>query len=58
MSDAEVRKGMPSIELSRVEFERRFRTRFEDPAFDAVQGQIAQIAAIAWDGYINSRKAP
>lgn len=55
---ADVRKGMPSVELSRQEFERRFRERFDDPAFDAVQAQIAEIAAVAWDGYIHSRKAP
>ena len=58
MPDVDVRKGMPSVELSREEFESRFRQRFEDPAFDAVQAQIADVAAVAWDGYINSRKSP
>ena len=53
-----VRKGMPSVKLSRDEFERRFKSRFDDPAFDAVKGQIDDITAVAWDGYANSRKSP
>jgi multimeric flavodoxin WrbA len=58
MPEIDVRKGMPSVELSREEFERRFRNRFHDPAFAAVEEQIAAVAAVAWDGYINARKAP
>ena len=33
MADIDVRKGMPSVELSREEFEIRYRSRFADPAF-------------------------
>jgi multimeric flavodoxin WrbA len=58
MAEIDVRKGMPSVELSREEFERRFRTRFQDPAFAAVEAELAAVAAVAWDGYINNRKAP
>jgi multimeric flavodoxin WrbA len=58
MPDIDVRKGMPSVELTREEFERRFRTRFEDPAFAAVERELAAVAAVAWDGYIDYRKAP
>jgi multimeric flavodoxin WrbA len=58
MPEIDVRKGMPSVELSREEFERRFRTRFQDPAFAAVETEIAAVAAVAWDGYIKYRKAP
>jgi len=58
MPEIDVRKGMPSVELSREEFERRFRSRFQDPAFAAVDAEITAVAAVAWDGYINSRKAP
>jgi multimeric flavodoxin WrbA len=58
MSEIDVRKGMPSVELTREEFERRFRTRFQDPAFAAVETEIAAVAAVAWDGYSKHRKAP
>ena len=58
MPDIDVRKGMPSVELTREEFERRFRSRFQDPAFAAVDAEIAAVAAVAWDGYIKSRKSP
>src|SRR5262245_48126985 len=58
MPDIDVRKGMPSVELTREEFERRFRSRFHDPAFAAVESEIAAVAAVAWDGYLNSRKSP
>lgn len=58
MPDIDVRKGMPSVELSREEFERRFRMQFYDPAFDAVRAEIDAVAAVAWDGYIHSRKSP
>ena len=33
-----VRKGMPSVQLTKAEFADRFRSRFYDPAFDAVAG--------------------
>ena len=34
-----VRKGQGSTQLTREEFERRWRERFYDPAFDAVAGR-------------------
>ena len=34
MAPVGVRKGMPSVELSREEFEKRYRSRFADPAFE------------------------
>src|ERR671914_51758 len=58
MADIDVRKGMPSVELTREEFEKRFRARFQDPAFAGVEAEIAAVAAVAWDGYSNNRKAP
>jgi len=33
MAYVDIRKGMPSVELSRKEFEKRYRSRFVDPAF-------------------------
>lgn len=58
MADLDVRKGMPPVELSREEFERRYRSRFKDPAFEPLQRELEAIVAVAWDGYSNSRKAP
>jgi len=51
-------RGMPSVELSRAEFTRRFRERFADPAFEGAEAQLDAIAGIAWDGYIEYRKSP
>ena len=56
MSEIEVRKGMPSTKLSREEFDRRFRSRFSDPAFEPLEAEISAMTAAAWDGYTNSRK--
>ncbi len=54
----DVRRGMPSVELSRAEFETRYRTRFTDPAFAPLKKEIDAITAVAWDGYIEGRKSP
>jgi hypothetical protein len=40
MAAVDVRKGMPSVELSREEFEKRYRSRFTDPAFEALQREL------------------
>jgi hypothetical protein len=58
MADTDIRKGMPSVELSKEEFTRRYRTRFVDPAFDPLGEETAAIIDAAWDGYSHSRKAP
>ena len=58
MAPVDVRKGMPSVELSREEFEKRYRSRFADPAFEALQREFDAITAAAWDAYSNSRKSP
>jgi multimeric flavodoxin WrbA len=58
MAAADVRKGMPSVKLSREEFEKRYRGRFKDPAFESLQRELDAIVNAAWDGYSNSRKAP
>ena len=33
MAEPDVRKGMPSVKLSRQEFESRYRSRFVEPVF-------------------------
>ena len=54
----EPRTGMPSVELDKAEFKRRFKSQFADPAFDAIANELDRVAAVAWDGYSNYRKAP
>lgn len=54
----DIRKGMPSTHLERAEWERRFREQFFDPAFNAVENEIAKIAEIAWKSYDDYNKNP
>jgi multimeric flavodoxin WrbA len=54
----EVRKGMPSPRLDEAAFRERFLSRFVDPAFDPLKGELDHIAAAAWDAYSHERKAP
>lgn len=58
MSRIEVRKGMPDVQLTRAEFEHRFRDRFFDPAFAKNVAAIKAIIDTAWDGYDEYRKNP
>ncbi|UWU89920.1 flavodoxin family protein [Bradyrhizobium sp. CB1015] len=58
MTDADIRKGMPPVKLSREEFERRYRRQFVDPAFAPLGRELDAITAAAWDAYSHSRKAP
>jgi multimeric flavodoxin WrbA len=57
-STPDARKGQGPKQLSKTEFEARFRKRFFDPAFDAHQRAIEELIEVAWDGYKNSRKSP
>jgi multimeric flavodoxin WrbA len=58
MPNVDVRKGMPPTTLTKDEFRARFLQRFADPAFDAVRQDIERIMEVAWDGYVQYRKAP
>ena len=58
MAEPDVRKGMPPVKLPREEFEKRYRSRFVDPAFRPLQRELDAIVAAAWDAYSHSRKAP
>lgn len=58
MTEADVRKGMPPVKLSREEFERRYKSQFVDPAFAPLQRELDAIVGAAWDAYSHSRKAP
>jgi len=53
-----VRTGQGSTKLLREEFERRYRTQFYHPAFDAAKLEIDRLTAIAWQNYEEGEKAP
>jgi len=52
------REVMPDVTLGQVEFLKRFKAQYADPAFRSASKELDVVADIAWDGYINSRKAP
>ena len=58
MATVDVRKGMPSVELSREKFEKRYRSRFADPAFKPQHRELDAIIAAAWDGESIAELAP
>jgi multimeric flavodoxin WrbA len=58
MASPDIRKGMPSPELSREAFEQRFKGRFSDPAYAPLASEIQAITDVAWDAYSDGRKAP
>ena len=53
-----VRKGQGDTHITRDEFARRYRERFYDPAFEALDEQIEQLISVAWEGYTQYRKSP
>lgn len=58
MTEADLRKGMPPVKLSREAFERRYKSQFVDPAFTPLQRELDAIVGAAWDAYSHARKAP
>ena len=48
----------PSVALSKEEFVRRFRARFTDPAYGAVDAELEKVADVAWKAYQADRKSP
>jgi multimeric flavodoxin WrbA len=58
MPKPKVRKGSPTVQLSKEEFSRRMRARFYDPTFMAVATEIEKIIEIAWCNYTEYHKSP
>ena len=58
MPRVKVRHEMPSVQITKVEFARRFRERFNDPAFTGSAAEIDTLIDIAWEGYDEYRRAP
>jgi multimeric flavodoxin WrbA len=50
-------KGMEDTALTRTEFERRFRERHRDPAFETVSRELDAVLEVAWQSYGAHRKA-
>jgi multimeric flavodoxin WrbA len=58
MAKVRVRKGMPSVALTKTEFSRRIRERFYDPTFDGLEPEIERIVETAWHNYREYHKWP
>ena len=58
MAQPKVRKGMPSVQLTKEQFVKRIRERFYDPVFGGLEGEIEAIIEKAWEGYDKYRKSP
>lgn len=58
MAQPKVRKGMPSVQLTKEEFAERIRDRFYDPAFEELEEEIEKIIDKAWEGYDKYRRNP
>lgn len=58
IKDTNVRKGQAPPVLSRKVFHERFMQSFMDPAFKPEAEALARLEAVAWDAYIEGRKAP
>lgn len=54
----EPRVGSPDVRLDEVEFRRRFRSQFIDPAFDDLASELEKIETAALDAYRDHRKSP
>jgi multimeric flavodoxin WrbA len=53
-----LRTGQAPDKLKRHDFSLRFRATFIDPAFYVEEHAISRLEAIAWEAYIDGRKAP
>ena len=53
-----VRTGQAPAVLSRKVFHERFLQSFMDPAFKPETEALARLETVAWDAYIEGRKAP
>ena len=58
MAKINVRKGMPSVQLDRGEFRKRFLAKFYDPEFEPLKREIDKVLDIAWKIYDENHKSP
>jgi multimeric flavodoxin WrbA len=53
-----VRTQEKYVPLTKEQFRERFYAKFYDPAYGAVHAELEKVFDVAWDGYIDYRKAP
>ena len=58
MAEIIVRKGMPSVQLDKTEFTRRFLARFYDPDYQPLKLELDKIVEAAWIAYNDYHKSP
>ena len=58
MRTVKVRKGMPSVALSKAQFAERFTARFYDPVFAGSAKEIETLLPQAWTSYHEYHKSP
>src|SRR5262245_27063422 len=58
MPKPKVRKGMPSVQLTKEEFSKRVCQRFYDPTFTAVAPEIEKVISVAWKNYTEYQQSP
>jgi hypothetical protein len=58
MAKITVRGGMPSVQLDKAEFKKRFLAKFYDPDFEPLKGALEKIADTAWKTYDEYHKSP
>ncbi len=58
MARIKVEKSNEEWKIPREEFRKRFHQNFMDSHFKPHQEKIDQLEEVAWDNYLNSRKAP
>ena len=58
MAKIKVRKGMPSVQLDKQEFKKRFLARFYDPEFEPLRRELDKIVETAWVTYDEYHKSP
>lgn len=58
MEKPKIRKSGSEWRISQEEYCKRFNENFFDPFFDAYREQIAQLAEVSYQSYLQGRKAP
>ena len=58
MAKITVRKGMPSVQLDKQEFKKRFLARFYDPDYDPLRPELDKLVDAAWITYDEYHKSP
>jgi multimeric flavodoxin WrbA len=58
VSKLRIVKEQPDVSIPREEFEKRFRARFYDPAFEKEEDALKRVIDVAFDAYYQYRKSP